>query len=147
MCSATPEALELNVKAIIENLPHVTDNIEDFMRCKGFRDETVFDVRLAVDEAVTNVIEHGYEGREGKIHIRCEVTPDEVVLTIEDWAKPFDPSSVKEPQFSDNVEKRRIGGLGIYLMKKKMDQVAYEFRNGKNILTMKKKCVANDVLF
>jgi serine/threonine-protein kinase RsbW len=133
------QTLELNVKATIENLPHITDNVEDFLRCKGFRDETVFDVRLAVDEAVTNVIEHGYQGREGTIHIRCEVSPEEVVLTIEDSAKPFNLSSAKEPQFSDNVEKRQIGGLGIYLMKKKMDQVAYEFRNGKNILTMKKK--------
>jgi len=134
-----PETLELNVKATIENIPHVTDNIEDFLRYKGFRDETVFDVRLAVDEAVTNVIEHGYQGKEGTIHIRCEVYNEEVVLTIEDSAKPFNLSSVKEPQFSDNVEKRQIGGLGIYLMKKKMDQVAHEFRNGKNVLTMKKK--------
>jgi serine/threonine-protein kinase RsbW len=127
------------VKATIENIPQVTGNIEDFLRRKGFRDETVFDVRLAVEEAVTNVIEHGYQGEEGAIHIRCEVSNEEVAVTVEDSAKPFNLTSVKEPKFSDNLERRQIGGLGIYLMKKKMDLIAYEFRNGKNILTMKRK--------
>ena len=134
-----PETLELNVKATIENIPQVTGNIEDFLRRKGFRDEAVFDVRLAVEEAVTNVIEHGYQREEGAIHIRCEVSNEEVVVTVEDSAKPFNLTSVKEPQFSDNLERRQIGGLGIYLMKKKMDLIVSEFRNGKNILTMKRK--------
>jgi anti-sigma regulatory factor (Ser/Thr protein kinase) len=127
------------MKASIENLPKVTDSIENFLRIRGFKDEIVFDVRLAVDEAATNVIEHGYQGREGTIKIRCEVSAKEVVLIIEDSAMPFDIFSVKEPQFSENLERRQIGGLGIYLIKKKMDQVTHEFKNGKNILTMKKR--------
>ena len=127
----------------MENLPHVTESIETFLRRKGFRDETVFDVRLAADEAITNVIQHGYEGREGTIHIRCEVSAEEIVLVVEDSAKPFNFSSVGEPRFQDSLEKRKIGGLGIYLIKKRMDQVTHEFKNGKNILTMKKKVVSD----
>ena len=141
-----PETLELNVKATIENISQVTGNIEDFLRRKGFTDETVFDVRLAVDEAITNVIQHGYEGKEGLIHIRCEVSTREIVLVVEDSAKPFNLSSVEEPRLSDSLEKRQIGGLGVYLIKKKMDQVTHEFKNGKNILTMKKR-VATDEAF
>jgi anti-sigma regulatory factor (Ser/Thr protein kinase) len=141
-----PETLELNVKATIENISQVTGNIEDFLRRKGFTDETVFDVRLAVDEAITNVIQHGYDGKEGLIQIRCEVSIKEIVLVVEDSAKPFNLSSVEEPRFSDSLEKRQIGGLGVYLIKKKMDQVTHEFKNGKNILTMKKR-VATDEAF
>jgi len=141
-----PETLELNVKATIENISQVTGNIEDFLRRKGFTDETVFDVRLAVDEAITNVIQHGYDGKEGMIHIRCEVSIKEIVLVVEDSAKPFNLSSVEEPRFSDGLEKRQIGGLGVYLIRKKMDQVTHEFKNGKNILTMKKR-VATDKAF
>ena len=139
-----PETLELNVKATIENIPQVTGNIEDFLRRKGFRDETVFDVRLAVDEAITNVIQHGYDGKEGLIQIRCEVSIKEIVLVVEDSAKPFNLSSVEEPRFSDSLEKRQIGGLGVYLIKKKMDQVTHAFKNGKNILTMKKRVATNE---
>ena len=141
-----PETLELDVKATIENISKVTGNIEDFLRHKGFTDETVFDVRLAVDEAITNVIQHGYDGKEGMIHIRCEVSIKEIVLVVEDSAKPFNLSSVEEPRFSDSLEKRQIGGLGVYLIRKKMDQVTHEFKNGKNILTMKKR-VATDEAF
>ncbi len=135
----TFETIELNVKASVESLQHVTDSIETFLRHKGFKDETVFDVRLAADEAITNVIQHGYEGREGMIHIRCEASTKEIVLVVEDSAKPFNLSSVEEPRFSDSLEKRQIGGLGVYLIKKKMDQVTHEFKNGKNILTMRKR--------
>ena len=127
------------MKASVESLQHVTDSIETFLRRKGFKDETVFDVRLAADEAITNVIQHGYEGREGMIHIRCEASTKEIVLVVEDSAKPFNLSSVEEPRFSDSLEKRQIGGLGVYLIKKKMDQVTHEFKNGKNILTMRKR--------
>jgi serine/threonine-protein kinase RsbW len=138
------ETLELNVKATIENISQVTGNIEDFLRHKGFTDETVFDVRLAVDEAITNVIQHGYNGKEGMIRILCEVSTREIVLVVEDSAKPFNLSSVEEPQFPDSIEKRQIGGLGVYLIKKKMDQVTHEFKNGRNILTMKKRVTTNE---
>ena len=130
----------------MESLTHVTDSIENFLRRKGFRDETVFDVRLATDEAITNVIQHGYEGREGMIRILCEVSTREIVLVVEDSAKPFNLSSVEEPRFPDNIEKRQIGGLGVYLIKKKMDKVTHEFKNGKNILIMK-KIVTTDEAF
>jgi len=129
------------VKAAIENLPHLMDNIQSFMRDRGFTDETVLDVQLAVDEAVTNIIRHGYRGRDGVIEVRCRVSAQDIVITIEDSAEPFDPLSVKEPELGDDVESRQIGGLGIFLMRKKMDQVTYEFRNGKNVLTLRKKTV------
>jgi sigma-B regulation protein RsbU (phosphoserine phosphatase) len=141
VCNADPEVLELNVKAVIENLPRLMDNIQNFMRDKGFTDETVLDVQLALDEAVTNIISHGYRGRDGVIEVRCRVSAKDVVLTIEDSAEPFDPLSVKEPEFGDDVESRQIGGLGIFLMRKKVDEATYEFKNGKNVLTLRKRAV------
>ena len=136
-----PEVLELNVNAVIENLPLLMNNIQNFMRNKGLPEETILDVQLAADEAITNIISHGYRGREGVIEVRCRVSAEDLVLTIEDSAEPFDPLSVKEPELGDNVESRQIGGLGVFLMRKKMDQVIYEFKNGKNVLTLRKKTV------
>jgi len=137
--NSDPEVLELNVKAAIENVPLLMDNLQNFMRHKGFTEETILDVQLAADEAVTNIISHGYRGREGIIEVRCRVSAEDLVLTIEDSAEPFDPLSVKEPEFGDDVESRQIGGLGIFLMRKKMDEVAYEFKNGKNVLMLRKR--------
>ena len=135
------EVLELNVKAVIENLPQLMDKIHDFMRDRGFADEVILDVELALDEAVTNIITHGYRGRDGVIGVRCRVSAEDAVLTIEDSAEPFDPLSVKEPEFGGDVETREIGGLGIFLMRKKMDEATYEFKNGKNVLTLRKRAV------
>jgi len=97
-------------------------------------------VELAVDEAVTNVIKHAYAGSKGQIHLTCTREGDTFVITIQDKGKPFDPRSVPPPDLEADVDGRRIGGLGIYFMKKIMDEVSYRFDPAEgNVLTLKKR--------
>jgi len=99
----------------------------------------VFEVQTAVDEACTNIIEYAYSAEGGIITITCEMQDDDFVVTIRDKGKPFDPSSVPPPDLEADLDKRKIGGLGIYLMRKLMDDVSYSFDAEKgNTLLMRK---------
>jgi anti-sigma regulatory factor (Ser/Thr protein kinase) len=99
----------------------------------------VFEVQTAVDEACTNIMEYAYSEEGGVITLTCEVQDNDFVVTIRDRGKPFDPSSVPPPDLEADLDKRRIGGLGIYLMRKLMDDVSYSFDAEKgNTLVMRK---------
>jgi anti-sigma regulatory factor (Ser/Thr protein kinase) len=82
---------------------------------------------MAVDEACTNIIEHAYGDAPGDIHLGCRVAPGECVITIRDRGRPFDPESVPPPDLTCDLEDRRAGGLGLYLMRKLMDEVRFSF--------------------
>jgi anti-sigma regulatory factor (Ser/Thr protein kinase) len=93
-----------------------------------------------VDEACTNIIKHAYFGKGGIINITCELQDNDFVITIKDNGRPFDPNSIPPPDLESDLDRRKIGGLGIYLMKKLMDDVSYSF-NAKegNKVVMRKK--------
>ncbi len=93
---------------------------------------------MAVDEACTNIILHGYGNDKGKIIIKCLKDGKKILIVIEDWGRSWDPESVKKPDLSTDLEERKIGGLGIHFMKTFMDEVTFTEENGKNILTMLK---------
>jgi serine/threonine-protein kinase RsbW len=97
-------------------------------------------VILAVDEAVTNVIEHGYEdGDEGTIEIEIEADESQFKIVIRDTGRVFNPESVPDPDMREHVLKGRKKGLGIFLMRQIMDEVRYKFKDGvKNELTLVK---------
>jgi len=106
----------------------------------GMDDAEVYVVKLAVDEACTNIIEHAYGvENEGEIECTCDAEDDRLTFILRDHGKPFDPSSVTEPDLSSGLEKRPLGGLGVYLMRQLMDEVRYEsFGEAGNLLTMVK---------
>lgn len=86
---------------------------------------------LAVDEAVTNIIEHGYESqKDGTIEMEIEADLERFKVTIRDSGKEFDPSSIKDPDMYDHVKKGKKKGLGIFLMRQIMDEVKYVFKEG-----------------
>ncbi|MBI5366045.1 MAG: ATP-binding protein [Planctomycetes bacterium] len=86
---------------------------------------------LAVDEAVTNIIEHGYENqKDGTIEMEIEAGQDQFRVIIRDSGKEFDPSSIKDPDMDDHVKKGKKKGLGIFLMRQIMDEVKYVFKEG-----------------
>ena len=95
---------------------------------------------LAVDEAVTNVIEHGYDNQnDGSIEIDVVSSPSSFKITIRDTGKVFNPTSTPSLNVQDHVKMGRKKGLGIFLMRQIMDEVKYTFRDGvKNELTMVK---------
>lgn len=88
--------------------------------------EVLFDVRLAVEEVVTNVIDHGYAGvPTGPVTVRFHHDPRQIIITVEDLARPFDPSRLTPPDVAAPLEQRAIGGLGWHLVHQVMDEVRH----------------------
>lgn len=104
----------------------------------GFDSKSVYAVKLAVDEACTNIIEHGYGG-EGIGKIECSYHYDSKGLTIElrDWGKKFNPGEVPEPDYDVPLEELQPRGAGLYLMRQLMDDVQFSFNDEDgNLLTL-----------
>ena len=97
-------------------------------------------VILAVDEAVTNIIEHGYdEGADGSIELEVEVAEAQFKIVIRDTGRVFNPASIPDPNMKNHVHRGHKKGLGIFLMRQIMDEVRYNFKDGlKNELTLVK---------
>ena len=134
---------ELEVEAALENLSVIGHFIADTMEGLGADQETIYKVQLAVDEACTNIVQHAYSGRGGRIRLICAIVDDEFIIKIRDKGRPFDPNSVPVPDLGADLDKRKIGGLGIYFMKKMMDEISYKFDvESGNELTMRKRLTA-----
>ena len=119
--------LELKVKAKLENLAVIGNFVAEAMKQFGVEQDT-FQVQLAVDEACTNIIQHAYSGESEKsIRILCSMSGNYLVIKIRDWGKPFDPDSVPPPKIGAELSERKLGGLGIFLMRQVMDEVRYIF--------------------
>jgi serine/threonine-protein kinase RsbW len=97
--------------------------------------ERATDLLVAAEEAFTNVAKHAYDG-EGEIEVSVEADQGIVRLTLADRGRPFDPLGAPPPDLNEEVEDRRIGGLGIHLMRNLADDMRYRREGGKNILTM-----------
>ena len=122
----------------VAEIPEVSAWLEEVMRGSGFSEEAILDTQLAVEEAITNVIVHGYKEPGGVVEITSHVNSDRVKVEIADTAPRFDPLSIPEPDLDGGIEKRRIGGLGVFLIRQVMDGVSYRYENGKNVLLMTK---------
>jgi serine/threonine-protein kinase RsbW len=129
----------LKIEARLENLEAIADFISESMRQLDISTGE-HEVQTAVDEACTNIINYAYSGKGGVITITCNKQDQYFVVTIRDNGKPFDSASVSPPDLEAGLNERKIGGLGIYLMKKLMDDVSYSFdAESGNTLVMRKK--------
>ena len=124
-----------------EFLDEIRNFVAEVARQGGFSDREIYSLKLAADEAASNIIEHAYEGiPNGDIQISCDMRGSDLIITLHDNGKPFNPSRVKKPDLKADLSERQIGGLGIYLMRKLMDDVRYESTPGAgNLLTMRKR--------
>lgn|SRR5574341_848158 len=130
----------LNFPAKFEYLDKIRDYVGKQAQAAGFSDKAVYAVQLATDEAASNIIEHAYQGiPNGLIELTCEFNGNRLIVTLLDHGKPFDPSKVDEPDVKADLSERKIGGLGIYLMHKLMDEVRYKTTAAGNILTLVKR--------
>lgn len=126
--------------AKFEFLDEIRDFVAEVAQGGGFTEKEVYSIQLAADEAASNIIEHAYAGTtEGQIEISCGMQGAMFTITMLDHGKPFDPNKVKKPNLSADLSERQIGGLGIYLMHKLMDDVKYQSSNSGNLLTMIKR--------
>lgn len=130
--------VSFEIPADLDQIDRVSHKIEQCMKNVGMGDDEILDVQLAVEEAVTNSILHGYEGAAGTIAIRIDTSPHHVAVEIADEAPAFDPLSMPDPDIGADLEDRKIGGLGIFLIRRVMDEVTYRYEGNKNILLMVK---------
>ena len=127
--------------AKFDYLDEIREFVGEVARKGGFSAKDIYSIQLAADEAASNIIEHAYEGiPEGEMEIGCGLRGDALIITLHDHGLPFDPSTVKPPNLTADLSERQIGGLGVYLMRKLMDEVRYESGSGDgNLLTLVKR--------
>jgi serine/threonine-protein kinase RsbW len=130
----------LRISAKLENLSEVRRFVWETALSLGVDSVTLQDMLLAVDEAVTNIIMHGYRGREGHIDVEVGHTAGALVVRLRDEAAPFDPTRVSPPDLTLPLEQRAVGGMGIYLIRQVVDEVSHCITTqGGNELTLVKK--------
>ena len=127
--------------AKFEFLDEIREFVGEIARAGGFGDKDVYNIQLASDEAASNIIEHAYEGvSDGLLEISCGMRGDAITIILVDHGESFDPSVIPLPDLKADLSERKIGGLGIFLMRKLMDEVRYETKpNKSNVLTMTKR--------
>lgn len=128
--------------AKFEYLDEIRDFVAEIARRAGFNDRDVYNIQLATDEAASNIIEHAYEGvGDGVLELSCGMDGDSIKIVLTDHGEPYDPESIPMPDLKADLSERKIGGLGIFLMRKLMDTVHYESHSeiNSNTLTMTKR--------
>jgi ABC-type amino acid transport substrate-binding protein/anti-sigma regulatory factor (Ser/Thr protein kinase) len=128
----------LHLRSALSEIDRLAEEVARVGREHALPEELVFDLRLALEEAVTNVIRHGYGGREdGEIRVGFHVTPEAITATVEDDAPPFDPHEWPDPPLPPAGGD--VHGVGVYLIKRVMDEVDYRRRGSRNLLTLTKR--------
>jgi len=126
--------------AKFEFLDEIREFVGDIARAGGFGAKDIYNIQLAADEAASNIIEHAYEGvNNGVLEISCGMRDGAITIIMVDHGESFDPSAIPLPDLKADLSERKIGGLGIFLMRKLMDEVHYEVQNSGNVLTMIKR--------
>ncbi len=131
---------ELTVDAVVENIEKVTAFVDEQLEELGCPIKAQMQIDIAIDELFGNIAHYAYNPDVGPATVRVEVVeePLSVVITFIDNGVPYDPLAMKEPDITLSAEEREIGGLGIYMVKKTMDDIVYEYKNGQNILKIRK---------
>ena len=124
----------------VQEVPQLAAFIEEVCESNGVDMMTTMQMNLALEEAVVNVMNYAYpEGTKGYVDISVQTDSSGLTFVISDSGKPFDPTTREEVDTSLPAEQREIGGLGIFLVRKMMDDIKYEYKDGHNILTLRKK--------
>lgn len=132
------ESEGIEVPATIESIEVVAQYLE---QCLEQADIPLMDmtrIQLAVEEAVTNVVTHGYENPGGKVSVSCVSSPELVTITITDNGPAFDPTKIPPADVTADLDHRNIGGLGVHLIRSVMDEISYNREMDENHLTLVK---------
>lgn len=131
---------EMTLEATVDNIPVVTDFVDTELEALECPMKAQMQIDIAIDELFGNIAHYAYDPLTGPATVRVEVDDDPmaVIITFIDHGKPYDPLAGKEPDVTLNAEDREVGGLGVFLVKKTMDEITYEYKNGQNILKIRK---------
>lgn len=132
---------EITVDAMIENMNTVTAFVDDFLNQIACPMKSRIQINIVIDEIFGNICHYAYKDSVGAVTVRVESgnTPEAVFLTFTDNGIPYNPLDTEDPDITLSSEERKIGGLGIYLVKKNMDEMKYEYVNQQNRLWMEKR--------
>ena len=138
--SGNPGMTELEITAATENLQQVQSFVERCLEESGCPLKAQMQIGIAVEEIFVNIAHYAYPSGEGCAVVRVEKTeePCAVTITFIDSGIPYDPLAKDDPDVTLSAEDREIGGLGIFMTKQLMDDVEYAYRNGQNILKIRK---------
>ena len=125
--------------AEIDELAAVIAFLEEELDKTEASPKLVVTLSVALEELFVNVAHYAYPDSKGTAKIEIDTSGDSVVIRLTDSGIPFDPLAKPDPDVTESAEKRKIGGLGIYMVKKSMDSISYQRQDGKNILTISKR--------
>lgn len=130
----------LTLEATLENVEKVTEFVDAALEKYDCSPKAEVQINIAIDEIFSNIARYAYDPKIGKAEVEIEVIEDplSVIITFTDGGVPYDPLKKADPDITLSAEERQIGGLGIFMVKKSMDDISYEYKDGKNILTIRK---------
>ena len=131
---------ELTIAATVENIEAVTAFVDEQLEALECPMKAQMQIDIAIDELFGNIAHYAYNPDVGEATVRVEVMEDplSVVITFIDGGVPYDPLTQADPDITLSAEERAIGGLGIFMVKKTMDEITYRYENGSNILSIRK---------
>ena len=131
--------LSFKLKNHLSELDALCRKLEKFGRRLGLSKKSVFQINLALDELFTNIVSYGYPDRDTHwINFALSHENGTVIIRVEDQGLPFDPASIDLPDLQKTIENCKIGGLGLHIVRKLVDDIVYERCGEKNITTLKK---------
>ena len=132
---------ELTVDAVLDSIPVITEFVDAQLEQYGCPMKAQMQIDIAIDELFSNIVHYAYHPEVGPATVRVEVAEDplSVIITFIDQGVPYDPLSREDPDVTLSAEERDIGGLGIYIVKKNMNEITYEYKDGRNILKIRKE--------
>jgi len=130
--------VEMSLPGTLDAVRRAADGFDAFAAHHGLPEDVVQSVQVALDELVSNAVRHGYAGVEspGSIDVRFGIRADDLLVEVSDAAPAFNPLEAPEPDTSLPIDQRPIGGLGLLLVRRLMDRVEYERRDGRNRLSL-----------
>ena len=125
--------------AAVENIETATRFVEGELQ--KYNSLNIGQIAVAIDELFGNIAKYAYKDGAGKVEVQVEVTgePPVAAVTFIDSGIPYNPLKKADPDITLSAKERSIGGLGIYIVKKTMDEIWYDYRDGKNVVTIRKK--------
>ena len=129
---------ELYIEATVDNLSEVLGFVDEQLEAADCAMKVQMQIDLAVEEIFVNIANYAYGEDTGDAEITVENKGGEIAISFIDSGTPYNPLEKDDPDITLSAEERQIGGLGIFLVKKNMDSVSYEYKDGKNIFTMTK---------
>lgn len=131
---------ELTLAATVENINAVTDFVGEQLEKVDCPMKARMQINIAIDELFGNIAHYAYHPETGDATVRVEIMQDplRVIITFIDGGVPYDPLAAADPDTTLSAEERALGGLGIFMVKKSMDEITYRYENGRNILSVRK---------